>query len=227
MGGIVPESGKPRRRLFFRYASLAAERYNPWRMDSSVCLDPQTLLGAYAQGAFPMADRDQVVRWYSADPRGVLPLEAFHVPQTLRALVRQNRFEIRINFDFRTVMRCCMTGRSEGSWINPQLIDAYVRLHELGFAHSVEAWRDGELAGGLYGVSLGGAFFGESMFYRRRDASKVALVHLVQRLRQRGYELLDAQASTSHLRNFGCVEIPAGVYLRWLQRAIQKPCVFV
>lgn len=176
-----------------------------------------------------MGDRDGAVRWYTADPRGVLPLDdGFHVPRTLAQLVRNPRkFELRINHDFATTMRACREQRSDGTWINEKLIAAYTRLHDLGFAHSVETWWDGELVGGLYGVSLGGAFFGESMFHRRRDASKLALIHLVHRLRERGFELLDAQASTSHLRRFGCVEIPAMEYLRRLDRAIKKRCEFV
>jgi leucyl/phenylalanyl-tRNA--protein transferase len=190
----------------------------------SLPLDPETLLSAYAQGVFPMADRDGQIRLYTADPRGVLPLDAFHVPQTLRQLVRKpperGGFEIRINHDFEATMRGCMSGRRDGSWINAELIKAYVRLHDLGYAHSVEAWRDGKLAGGLYGVSLGAAFFGESMFHRERDASKVALVHLVERLRQRKFELLDTQATTSHLKKFGCVDIPAREYLARLRRAL-------
>src|SRR3954468_18571823 len=144
-------------------------------------LDPETLLSAYAQGVFPMADRDGVVRFYTADPRGVIPLhppEAFHVPRTLRQIVRQGRFEIRVDHDFEATMRACMDAREGGTWISDDLIEAYTRLHALGFAHSVEAWQGDELVGGLYGVSLGGAFFGESMFHRRTDASKVALVHL-------------------------------------------------
>jgi leucyl/phenylalanyl-tRNA--protein transferase len=197
----------------------------------SVSLDPKTLLAAYGQGLFPMADRRGEVRWYTADPRGIIPLETFHVPRTLRALSRRppkrGGFEIRINHDFKSTMRACREGRSEGTWISNELIAAYVRLHELGFAHSVEAWKLGKLAGGLYGVSLGGAFFGESMFHRVRDASKVALVHLVERLRQRGYELLDTQAATSHLEKFGCIEIPAEDYLSRLRRAMRKRCDFI
>jgi len=123
-------------------------------------------------------------------------------------------------------MRACREARKDGTWINEKLIAAYEQLHELGFAHSVETWWDGELAGGLYGVSLGGAFFGESMFHRRRDASKIALVALVDRLRERGYVLLDCQASTGHLRRFGCIEIPARDYLRRLEIAMQKKCEF-
>jgi len=193
-------------------------------------LDPESLLSAYAQGAFPMADRDGAIRLYTADPRGVIPLDAFHVSGTLRQLVKrppeQGGFEVRINFDFEATMRGCMDAREDGTWINDELVAAYRNLHQLGFAHSVECWRGGELAGGLYGVSLGGAFFGESMFHRQRDASKVALVHLVQRLRERGFELLDTQASTPHLRQFGCVDLPAGEYLRALRKALRKRCEF-
>ena len=196
-------------------------------------LDPETLLSAYAQGAFPMADARGVIRLYTADPRGIIPLDppdAFHVPGTLRQLVRKTPerggFEVRVNADFRATMRACMNEHRDGRWINTKLIDAYTRLHDLGFAHSVECWRGGELVGGLYGVSLGAAFFGESMFHRQRDASKVALVHLVNRLRERGYELLDTQATTEHLRRFGCVDIPADEYLARLRRALQRPCEF-
>lgn len=176
-----------------------------------------------------MADRDGVIRFYTADPRGIIPLtppEAFHVPGTLRQVVRQQRFEIRINHDFEATMRGCAKAREDGTWINDRLIQAYLDLHKLGFAHSVEAWSDGELAGGLYGVSLGGAFFGESMFHRKTDASKVALVHLVERLRERGFELLDTQATTPHLRRFGCIDVPARHYMRLLESAIERTCKF-
>ena len=193
-------------------------------------LDPESLLSVYAQGAFPMADRDGVIRLYTADPRGVLPLDACHVPRTLRQLVKKpperGGFEVRVNGDFEATMRGCMEAREGGTWINDDLVAAYVRLHEMGFAHSVECWRGGELAGGLYGVSLGAAFFGESMFHRQRDASKVALVHLVERLRERQFELLDTQATTGHLRRFGCVDIPAREYMRRLRAAITKDRAF-
>jgi leucyl/phenylalanyl-tRNA--protein transferase len=193
----------------------------------SIALEPDTLLMAYSQGAFPMTDRDGTTRWYTADPRGILPLDRFHIPRTLRQVVNQNRFDIRFDYDFPAVMRACMTCRAEGSWISEKLIDVYTELHHQGHAHSVESWRDDELVGGLYGVSLGGAFFGESMFYYQRDASKVALVHLVNRLRDRGYELLDTQATTPHLRRFGCVDVRAEQYLKLLKRALSKNCTFV
>jgi len=194
-------------------------------------LDPETLLSAYAQGVFPMADRDGRIRWYTADPRGVIPLDAFHVPGTLRQLVKkapeQGGFEVRINYDFETVIRSCGHGRDGGTWINEELVAAYVALHKLGFAHSVECYQKGELAGGLYGVSLGAAFFGESMFHRVRDASKVALVHLVRRLNEREFTLLDTQATTEHLRRFGCIDIPAAHYLVSLKIAIGQRRSFV
>ena len=185
-------------------------------------LDPRTLLAAYMEGVFPMADANGEVRFYAADPRGVLPLEAFHIPDTLAKLMRRQPplFEIRINSDFRETMLGCMTGHEGRSWIVPELVDAYTALHEMGFAHSVEAWYGGMLAGGLYGVSLGGAFFGESMFTRVRDASKVCLVTLVERLKERGYVLLDTQATTEASKSVLPRSIsPAADYERRLQEA--------
>jgi leucyl/phenylalanyl-tRNA--protein transferase len=195
-------------------------------------LDPEVLLEAYCRGVFPMTDHDGQVRWYTADPRGVIPLdERFHVPESLAQFMRSRNhpFEVRVNHDFEGTMRACMQAREDGTWIGEELIEAYARLHRLGFAHSVEVYnkQSGRLAGGLYGVAVGGAFFGESMFHHERDASKVALVHLVSRLRDRGFELLDSQASTPHLRRFGCVELPAREYLRRLRKAIEKECSFV
>jgi len=199
-------------------------------MPESVPLDPRTLMSAYAKGLFPMANRSGLIQWFTAEPRGVIPLETFHLPGTLRVLLRKSPaeggFEIRINHDFEATMRGCREKRTGGTWINEELIAAYVRLHKIGMAHSVEAWKDGQLVGGLYGVSLGAAFFGESMFHRVRDASKIALVHLVNRLRERGFELLDSQATTQHLRQFGCIDIPAQEYLRRLKLAIRKDCEF-
>ncbi len=177
-----------------------------------------------------MADRSGRISWYTADPRGIIPLNRFHIPHSLKPLLKKSPaeggFEIRINCDFAATMAGCQEHRDDGTWINRGIIDAYVRLHEMGFAHSLEAWKDGKLAGGLYGVSLGGAFFGESMFHRVRDASKIALVHLVNRLTERGYKLLDTQANTPHLKRFGCVEIPAKEYLEKLAGALEKKCTF-
>jgi leucyl/phenylalanyl-tRNA--protein transferase len=189
-------------------------------------LDVETLLDAYANGVFPMAGANGKIHWYSADPRGVIPLETFHIPQTLRQIIRRKTFEIRINHDFEATMRACMSARIEHTWINEELIAAYVGLHRAGHAHSLEAWRDGKLAGGLYGVSLGAAFFGESMVHRQRDASKVALVALVERLSERGYRLLDTQMCSEHLKRFGCVEIGEEAYLELLREAIGFKCRF-
>lgn len=183
-------------------------------------ITPENILSAYAQGAFPMADELGVARWYTADPRGLLPLDGFRIPRTLRQVISRSVFEIRINTCFKDVMLACSERRRDGTWISMELIDNYCVLHERGYAHSVEAWKDGQLAGGLYGVSIGGAFFGESMFYRVSDASKVALAALVQRLRERKFALLDTQAVTKHLVRFGAIEMPASQYMRLLRAAI-------
>lgn len=201
--------------------------YNVARTMLETRLDPDTLLSAYAQGVFPMGDHKGIVRWYSADPRGILPLEHFHIPHTLAQLIRNpKKFEIRIDHDFSATMKACGESRPDGTWINDRLLSAYNRLHQMGYAHSVETYWEDELVGGLYGVSLGAAFFGESMFHRKRDASKLALVHLVNRLKERGFELLDTQATTPHLRTFGCIEISATEYLHRLNRALKKRCEF-
>jgi leucyl/phenylalanyl-tRNA--protein transferase len=189
-------------------------------------LAPDVLLSAYAQGIFPMAGPDNRIRWYSPDPRAILPLDEFYVSKNLRRRCRQGRFEIRINTDFQGVVRACAE-REDGTWINADIIEAYCLLHELGAAHSVETWRGIDLVGGLYGVALGGAFFGESMFHRMTDASKVALVYLVERMRERGYVLLDVQFTTPHLERFGAVEIPRPEYLRRLAQALRLKCRFV
>jgi leucyl/phenylalanyl-tRNA--protein transferase len=189
-------------------------------------LSPDILLAAYAQGVFPMADPDGVIGWYSPDPRAIIPLESFHVSRTLRQRCRQGCFEIRLNTHFEAVVRNC-ADRSEGTWISDEIVEAYCLLHRLGFAHCVESWQQGDLVGGLYGVTLGGAFFGESMFHRQTDASKVALVHLVERMRKRRYTLLDVQFTTPHLEQFGVVEIPRDEYLRRLGRALELDCRFV
>jgi leucyl/phenylalanyl-tRNA--protein transferase len=185
----------------------------------SDALTPAALITAYARGAFPM-DVSGRLRWFSPDPRAILPLEDFHVPSSLRQIWRQRKFEIRTDTRFREVMLAC-ANRREGTWISDEIVEAYCRLHELGHAHSVEAWQGGELAGGLYGVRLAGAFFGESMFHYRRDASKIALVALVERLRAGRFTLLDVQYATPHLEQFGVIEISRVAYLRRL-RAAQK-----
>jgi leucyl/phenylalanyl-tRNA--protein transferase len=165
------------------------------------------LLNAYASGWFPMAAAPGEIRWYSPDPRGIIPLDAFHVPARLARTLRKSSFDIRLDTAFRDVIQACAERDDEdGNWIDGEIIESYCALHAKGFAHSVEAWQDGRLAGGLYGVALGGAFFGESMFHHARDASKAALVALVDHLRHRGFVLLDTQWVTDHLLQFGAIE---------------------
>lgn len=192
---------------------------------SELPLTPALIVHAYRQGIFPMADEDGHVDWYQPDPRAVFPLDAFHMPKSLAKTIRQGKFDIRVNGDFEGVMRGC-AGRDE-TWISEGIVSAYCELHRFGLAHSVEAWRDGRLVGGLYGVALGGAFMGESMFSRETDASKVCLVHLVERLRARGFILLDSQLPTEHLARFGQTLIPHEAYMRQLERALALPCHFV
>ena len=186
-----------------------------------------TLLTAYASGWFPMSVAPGEIRWYSPDPRGVIPLETFHAPRRLARTLRQERFEIKFDTDFRAVITACAERTdSDGNWIDAEIIESYCALHEIGFAHSIETWQDGVLVGGLYGVSLQGAFFGESMFHRARDASKVALVALVERLRAGRYVLLDTQWVTDHLVQFGATEIPRRRYLRMLDEALKVDATF-
>lgn len=190
-------------------------------------LTPELMLGAYAVGLFPMAAdaEDEDLQWYDPDPRGVLPLQAFHLPRRLRRTVLSGRFDVTVDQDFPAVMKGCAApapGR-EQTWINSEIFRLFCALHEMGYAHSVECRQNGELVGGLYGVALGGAFFGESMFSRVTDASKVALVHLVARLRLSGFMVLDTQFGTDHLTRFGGVEILAAEYKTTLERAVHMP----
>jgi leucyl/phenylalanyl-tRNA---protein transferase len=164
------------------------------------------------------------IEWYSPDPRGILPLDRFHAPARMARSVRQQRFDVRIDTAFDAVIRQC--AERDETWISEVIIEAYTALHAAGEAHSVETWRAGRLVGGLYGVALGGAFFGESMFHLETDASKVALHALVERLRARRFQLLDLQWVTPHLAQFGAVEIRRGPYLRLLDRALAAPCRF-
>lgn len=192
-------------------------------------LHPQQLIAAYMQGIFPMAHEDGQIFWYDPHPRAIIPLDAFHIPRRLARTVRQEPYEIRVNTAFRAVMQACaspQTGREE-TWISKELIDVYVQLHQLGFAHSVEAWSAGDLVGGLYGVAIHSFFAGESMFSHRRDASKVALVHLVRRLQRRRFLLLDTQFTTDHLARFGAIEISRNEYHRRLAHALQRNNSFV
>ena len=182
------------------------------------------LLEAYCTGIFPMAMENGEIAWFSPDPRGILPLDAFHVPHGLKRVLKKTRFQIRLNTDFEAVIRAC--GERAETWISEEIVASYVNLHQLGFAHSVEVWMDEKLVGGLYGVSVYGAFFGESMFHTVADASKVALVELVNRLNERGFHLLDTQYVTSHLRRFGAVEISRPKYMRLLKKALALDCKF-
>jgi len=193
-------------------------------------LTPELLIRAYAAGIFPMAEGrdDPSVFWVDPRVRGVLPLERVHVPRRLMRTMRGKAFEVRCDTAFAEVIRACAAPKRSRreTWINRPIEDAVTGLYDMGFAHSVEAWRDGRLVGGLYGVALGGAFFGESMFSLVRDASKVALVHLVARLRLGGFRLLDVQFITDHLRQFGAVEIPGRMYLERLEDALTRQGAF-
>src|ERR1700750_1798685 len=187
-------------------------------------ITPEVLLRAYACGIFPMAESadDPTLFWVEPELRGVIPLDGFRISSRLARTVRSDAFTITVNKAFKAVIAGCAApadGR-EDTWINKRIRDLYSGLHGLGHGHSVEAWQDGELVGGLYGVSLGRAFFGESMFHRARDASKVALVHLVARLITGGFELLDTQYVTEHLKNFGAIEVPRRRYRTMLDKAI-------
>ncbi|HKD48493.1 MAG TPA: leucyl/phenylalanyl-tRNA--protein transferase [Rhizomicrobium sp.] len=189
-------------------------------------LTPENLLSAYAQGLFPMAERrdDPTLYWVSPEKRGVIPLDGFHIPKRLARTIRNDNYRFTTDRAFAEVMRACAEpgpGR-EQTWINDEILRLYTALHATGHAHSVECWRGDELAGGLYGVSLGAAFFGESMFSRIRDASKMALVELVGILRKSGFILLDTQFLTSHLARFGAYEIPREVYLARLHVALAR-----
>jgi leucyl/phenylalanyl-tRNA--protein transferase len=190
-------------------------------------IPPSLLLEGYRRGVFPMGVPDGSVQWFSPDPRGVIPLDTFHCPRRLARAMRAPGLDIRVDTAFADVVRACAEREDEdGTWINQDIFDSYTALFDLGHAHSVEVWKDGALAGGLYGVAIGGAFFGESMFHRARDASKVALAALVERLRTRGFTLLDIQWVTPHLAQFGAVEIPRAAYLRLLAAATGRDCSF-
>ena len=190
-------------------------------------LDPRLLLQGYAAGIFPMADSRDAAELFWVEPRSraILPLDGFHMSRSLRRTIRSGKFSVTMDRDFPAVIGAC--ANREETWINDEIIEAFVRFHEAGKAHSVEAYKDGELVGGLYGVTLGGAFMGESMFSRMRDASKVCLVHLVERLKDRGYVLLDCQIQNDHLASLGAIEIPESEYLRRLEHAQRLQRTFV
>jgi leucyl/phenylalanyl-tRNA--protein transferase len=187
-------------------------------------IDAELLLQGYRLGVFPMAMEDNSIEWFSPDPRAILPLDKFHVPHALRRAWQKKTFEIRLNQRFGEVIRACAD--REDTWISREIVESYENLHETGWAHSIEAWSEGKLAGGLYGVAIGGAFFGESMFHRETDASKVALLALVEHLRAQKFVLLDTQWLTPHLAQFGAIEIPRDHYVKLLARAVELPRKF-
>jgi leucyl/phenylalanyl-tRNA--protein transferase len=191
----------------------------------------ELLVSAYSSGWFPMAIDEGEIRWYSPDPRGIIPLDGFHVGSRLARVIRSGRFRIEIDRDFPSVIRACANAERReddpGTWIDGEILTSYIALHQQGIAHSVEAWEGEQLAGGLYGVALGGAFFGESMFHRVTDASKVALAALVERMTARGFTLLDVQWVTPHLERFGAIEISRNDYLGLLQQALEVEARFI
>lgn len=184
----------------------------------------ELVLRAYTAGIFPMGHDDGIIRWYSPDPRCIIPLDGFHASKRLMRTIRQAKFEIKINGDFLGTMKKC--AERDSTWITDEIFRVYNELHEHGFAHSVEAHLDGEMVGGLYGVSIGGAFMGESMFHTATDASKVCLVYLVERMKERGFVLLDSQYVTDHLSTFNATNIPRQEYLDRLRHALTLTCKF-
>ena len=190
-------------------------------------ITPEILLRAYSIGLFPMAESadDPEIFWVEPELRGVLPLDDFHISKSLAKTIRQKPFDIRFDTDFDAVIGACaeQTNGRPSTWINKTIRSLYSTLHHIGHAHSVEAWDGNMLVGGLYGVSLGSAFFGESMFSRRTDASKICLVHLVERLRERGFSLLDTQFTTEHLKTFGAIDMPKDEYAKMLEKAMESP----
>ena len=192
------------------------------RRNKAEPLDPRLVVQAYAQGIFPMAEESGEINWYAPDPRAILEHERLHVSRSLKATLRKNIYEVRMDTAFEQVMRRC--GQRQESWINEEFIQTYTYLYTKGLAHSVEAWREGHLVGGLYGVALGGAFMGESMFSSATDASKVCLVALVEHLRRHGYLLHDTQFITPHLATLGVIEISRREYEQRLRQALQLRC---
>jgi leucyl/phenylalanyl-tRNA--protein transferase len=188
-------------------------------------IDPQFLCTAYCNGYFPMADsKTGEISWYSPDPRTIFDLNEFHVPRSLTLTLKKKDFEVCINKRFEEVMRAC--AEREETWISETIIQSYIQLHQLGLAHSVETWKNDKLVGGLYGVAIRGAFFGESMFSRLQDGSKIALVNLIKRMKERGFTLLDTQYLTPHLEKFGAREIPRREYMKRLENSLTITCSF-
>jgi leucyl/phenylalanyl-tRNA---protein transferase len=192
-------------------------------------LTPEDLIYGYINGIFPMADSDGTLYWYSPDPRAIIPIDTYKPHKSLRPVINKQYFEIRFNTDFEGVMRGCAVARSDSddTWISEEIIEAYSGLNKMGYAHSVEAFLNNNLVGGLYGVSIGSAFFGESMFYTEPNASKVAFHYLIQTLKTRGFELLDTQFINDNVRRFGAIEIPKFQYLHLLKSAIDKKNSFI
>jgi leucyl/phenylalanyl-tRNA--protein transferase len=186
---------------------------------------PDTLLAAYRAGVFPWYGEDDPILWFSPDPRGVLPLDAVHIPRRLKRTMDRSKRAVTINRCFRDVMAACGENRDDGTWVTPDMLDAYSELHRLGYAHSIEVWNGDSLVGGVYGFSHGGFFAAESMFHRETDASKIALVTLCERLRTRGYALLDIQVVSPHTARFGAISIPREVYLDQLNAALAMTSV--
>ncbi len=186
-------------------------------------LQPEHLIEAYTAGIFPWYNPGDPIIWWSPDPRAVFDLHDFHVPRRLAATIKQKKFRITVNQQFRAVMEGCAAERVEGTWITIEMIESYTKLHQSGRAHSLEVWLGEDLVGGIYGVSIGGFFAGESMFHRVRDASKVALISLLTLLRDRGFALFDTQIINDHTEQFGAIEIPRTDYLQRLAQAVRLP----
>lgn len=187
----------------------------------------ENVLAGYIHGIFPMGNENGSISWFEANPRAVIPLgenTRLKIPRSLRQIIRKNVFEIRHNTEFAEVIRNCAS--RENTWINELVINAFCELHDLGFGHSIEAWKDGELAGGLYGVAFRGAFFGESMFHKVSNSSKICVVNLFENLNRNNYRLLDIQMMTPHFKSLGAVEISAGMYLELLDSAMSSDCNF-
>lgn len=193
-------------------------------------LSPERLLSAYRQGIFPWFSENQPILWWSLDPRGILPLDGFHVGATLNKVLKRKIFEIRVNTAFEDVMKACAVrrnGSSELGWITEEMISAYTELHRLGYAHSVESWRNGKLVGGVYGIAIGGLFAAESMFYRESNASKAALAALIERMKERGFTLFDCQMVTEVTKKMGAIEISRDEYLKQLKKSLSQTCKFI
>jgi leucyl/phenylalanyl-tRNA--protein transferase len=196
------------------------------RFSSPPAITPEILLRAYSAGLFPMAESadDPDIYWVQPELRGMIPLDDFHVSRSLAKTIRARPFDIRFNTAFEQVIEACAEATDDRptTWINPLILTLYKELHRMGYTHSVEAWQGDQLVGGLYGVSLGSAFFGESMFSRRTDASKICLVYLVERLKEKGFTLLDTQFTTEHLKTFGAIDVPRKQYEKLLAKAMQS-----